>query len=117
MPAGNLAIRFLGSGEGCGQVVGALGRPCGLSGSGILHNRGKGDWLLTCLEGSLGGVILTAGAKETRFGGPGEGFGEGLLVVGRPWRLVFWRLVGWMLVVGWLEGLVGSASHHDELRN
>ena len=49
---------------------------------------------------------LATSVGVSPFGGPGEGDGEGLLLIGRPWRLVVWRLVGWVLVIGWLEGWV-----------
>ena len=51
----------------------------------------------------------TGSPGETQFGGPGEGFREGLLVVGRLWR--HGLEVGRLDVGGWLgvwDGVVGG---------
>ena len=64
----------------------------------------------------------TGSPGETQFGGPGEGFREGLLVVGRLWRhglevgrldvgdwLGVWDGVvgGWQTLEAWSGGLAG----------
>ena len=53
----------------------------------------------------------TGSPDETQFGGPGEGFREGLLVVGRLWRhgLEVGRLDvgGWQTLEAWSGGLAG----------